>query len=526
MKPLPAALVLVLLWTGCRLTFLKHIGFPEPESFDEFSYLLGADTFAHGRLTNPPHPMAKFFESPHEIFHPTYASKYPPGQAMFLALGQRLFGRPFYGVLIGNALMLFTFCLMLYAWVSPPWAIAVSAMFGCVLSPEMYWTNTYSGGSVAAIGGALILLGVGIYRKRAGLIAGAVFAAGAILLFWTRPFEGGVFVLLVLIVFARELWRQRSLSAFVTALCLLAIGASWSCYYNRAVTGNPFLLPYILHVRQYDVAPLFWFMPLRPQPTYSSSRMEVMHGINSWEVSIYKDKLPGWRRIPGEWEKVVRSLEISLRIALLLTLLFGVAWRDLRYRSAAIIAGLFCLILSFETFHFEHYTAPAWAAFALMIAVWAEHSWSFNIRKEPVGIVIVCVVLALPIYFARPRLFVLLQRVIGTQSNDTQSEVSPDEMFGLNAPLIEQLSHLKQKQLVIVRYPSPDWIDAGEWVFNSADIDSQRVVLAHDLGPEQDRALLNYYPDRVALLLTFDAVTRRHQIQPYLDAQSQKPNTN
>jgi hypothetical protein len=194
---------------ACRVALLPLLPVPEPVVHDEFSYLLSADTFAHGRVTNPTPPDPQFFESPHVLVTPVYASRYQPGQGLTLALGQKIAGHAYWGVALSCALMVYLFCWAADAWLPPQWSLIAGGLAAVLFFIPSYWFTSYWGGAAAACGGALVVGSLGYLLR--GRLESARFslAGGALILYATRPYEGGVLFVAVLTILGDSVLEIR-----------------------------------------------------------------------------------------------------------------------------------------------------------------------------------------------------------------------------------------------------------------------------------------------------------------------------
>src|ERR1700716_1600278 len=122
-----------------RLAILPICPIPKPFIHDEFSFLLAADTYASGRLTNPTPAMWVHFETFHVTMSPTYMSMYFPAQGLVLAAGKVLTGHGWFGILVVTALMCSAICWMLQAWLPPTWALLGGILAILRLGLFSYW---------------------------------------------------------------------------------------------------------------------------------------------------------------------------------------------------------------------------------------------------------------------------------------------------------------------------------------------------------------------------------------------------
>ncbi len=514
-----------------RLAILPMCPIPNPSVPDDFSYLLLGDTFSHGRLTNQTPAMWTHFESIHITMQPTYASIYFPAQGLVLAAGKVFLGHPWYGLVIANALMCAAICWMLQAWLPPTWALLGGALAVMHLGLFSYWINTYHAGAIAALGGALVLGSMQRLKRSASNRYGVLMVTGIVIVALSRPFEGLLLCLPVLLALGRWAFSPSSrtrkgviMRRAVLPLALMIVAAAWLGYYDYRAFGSPLTLPYTVGRATYATAPYFIWQKPRPEPAYRHAVMRSYYRDTELKIAEESRSLSGYL-----YMKVILasgSVLFFAGVALLPPLIMlRRVFIDKRVRFLVQCVLILMAGMAMQIFLLPHYLAPFTAAFYAIGLQAMRHLRQWRFEGKPTGlamvrfIVTICVVMTGLRLFAGP-LHLALPEYPAAAWNFTW--YGPDHFGTERVRVEESLRQLPGNQLAIVRYSSLH-NPFNEWVYNSAEIDTSKIIWAREMGVADNLELTRYYRDRKVWLVEPDVTPARVTEYPMDDQTAGDP---
>src|SRR3989449_9829562 len=482
-----------------RLAVLPLLPLPVPGIHDEFSYLLMGDTFTHGRLANPTHPMWISFETFNVNWIPTYSSKYPPAQGLVLAIGY-LLGHPWIGVLLGNAAMAAAILWMLQAWLPTRWAFLGGVLVALKFGIASYWINSYWGGAVAATGGALVLGAISRIVRRARTRDALLLALGIAILANTRPYEGLLFCIPVAGWF---LWwlagktkspvspRTRIVRIFAPLAVVLTLTIAFIGYYNWRLTGDALLFPYVLNTRTYRTAGLFlWDHPKDPLE-YHNQQFEDFY--NGWERDDYKNTWLDVRKVTVEKLDRIGGTYFWWGALLLLPGLPFVFF-DRKMPLPLLIFLLGTAALLTLIWSFPHSAPPLTCVIFLLLVQAIRHLRMIHLAGRPFGLALSWAI------------FYLLATDVGLSVKNHVCDPLEWTCQGdpSRATIAKTVSNTPGKHLIMVRYEEDHNLH-DEWVYNGAEIDAAKVLWARELDPAQNAKLFAYFKDRQIWLVEPDS---------------------
>ena len=483
-----------------RFALLPVLPAPEPQVHDEFSHLLAAETFATGRLTNPTHPFWVHFETFHVNQQPTYASMYPPAPGLVLAVGQLLTGAPWVGLFLSTAFMSAALCWMFQGWLPSRWALLGGLISVIRIATFSYWANSYWGGAIVATGGALVLGAFPRLRRKLRWGDAVILALGIMVLVNSRPYEGFLLCMPVVIMLGIALVKRRhriaksrligSASSF---LLVLAIGSFLMGFYFWRVTGNPLQMPYQVNRETYQMAnALLWQAP-RADLQHRHKQMHDYYAIWLAEQIKVRSSLRTWfrsviRKMAAVW---LFYLGPILTIALIG---FPRTVRDKRIRPLLVVGALAVLGMLSESWFFPHYAAPFTGLIYVLVLQAMRHLRFYHPGNRSIGR---SLVLTIPgICLVMFVLAVLTLRSAPPNGREAGAWCCTKSGNTERSQLIKQLTARGGTHLVLVRFDPNQKIVTDKWVHNGADIDKAAVVFARDMGEAKNAQLIEYYEGR------------------------------
>lgn len=537
MKRSPRAAVLLCFILGTTLPAIYGmvVGIRVPRIHDENSYLLGADTFAHGRLSNPAPAHPEFFEAEHVLVVPSYSSKYPPGQGLALAAGQVLFARPIWGVWLSCGALAASVCWMLQSWTSRRWAWICTLFFLIGGGISSYWAQSYWGGAVAGSGAALLFGAMRRTVREPRVGTSLLLGLGAVLLAITRPYEG----LLAAVAAGCVLgwWflfdGKWALSAktgrvLLPSAAVLLGGAALLAAHDHAVTGDWRVPPYPVHHRQYFHSGFFLlndryvperqvnpriteFYATNDPPKRESAFTAVRNFRNRGAEIIGATLFQRWVPLRERWLAIVGLVFLVAMLIL--------APKDLWFWFC--VASLFWLMLgaSVVKWWMMHYSAPA---VPLVLALFANacRRGDLSLRRRGraaslVPLTLLVVGLVAFVFNARtaPGGPAIPEREYPPGIAGIDDPNPQPARVGARYEIARRLRFHPGRHLVFVRY-ADDYPLFDECVYNAADLPSAPVIFAHSYGLPKDHELVTDFPGRSYWLATV-ATKNELRLSPY-----------
>jgi hypothetical protein len=234
-----SAAIIAWIWGGVQSPPIFH---------DELSYIFQARLFASGRWFAPSPPMPDMFAQPHLLVVPVMASKYPPGHALLLSLGE-LVGMPALVVLALVALRAAVTFALARRLTNGGIALLTCALL--LQGDSLRWSASYF--SETTTGALLVVCWYALLRWHDEGSARWI-ALAALSLGWcaiTRPYSALFFAIPIGVVVLRDVWRTgrwRHLAlAMAVGSAIVGVLPLWSA----RTTGDWTLWPATLYTRDY-----------------------------------------------------------------------------------------------------------------------------------------------------------------------------------------------------------------------------------------------------------------------------------
>jgi hypothetical protein len=494
-----------------RVCLLPWFAAPQPHIQDEFSHLLVADTLANGRLANPPHPLWRHLDTIYVLQHPAYASIYPIGQGLMLAIGQILSGNPWVGVLLVTALMSGAVCWVLLECLPVAWAACGGILTGFTYG--IRWIDSYWGGEFCALGGALLFGALfRLYKARSpedpSKWMALIGALGWSIVWLIRPFESVFLFLLFWSVIAVSVFRagsdgKRWLAPILIIVGVQACTGAVTLIHNQAVTGSFTTVPYVLS-QQVDGVPqsFIWQAPISPP---SQIRFPELGDMYRWQLQHKQQPL-----LYRAGSIIVTMWDFFATPWYSIPILLAARSKDrLVWASSGIIIAMIIAALCYPFFA-PHYMAAVSCLMIFVVVCGFISLWSWKFEGKPLGQYLT-VLLMLGGLLKAP-----LDMVHPEHKENFSSNVAnfSSDVVNSRAFITDKLLSAGGRHVVFVRY-GPKHNFSSEWVYNPANIDASRIVWCRWTGPTEDAEVIRYYKGRQFWLVDVDGDRAATQFSLY-----------